>query len=259
MKITLTLIYKLKEIYKSLRYGKRIDEIELLVPFIKRYIEQGNQNCFIDVGAHHGGASKFFLDSKWEILAFEPDDKNRKILNDLYSENTNLKIFDYPLSDRIENLKLYTSEISSGLSSLLNFHGTHQEVKNVTTNTLKSVLLENKINKVQFLKIDVEGFDLKVLQGVDFEQCSVDLIMCEYEDFKTKKLGYTFCDTIEFLNSNGYKCILSEWYPIKEYGTRHRWKTFTAEPQKVDKNSWGNIIAIKPKLYNELITYLHAK
>ena len=51
----------------------------------------------------------------------------------------------------------------------------------------------------------------------------------------------------------GYKVLISEWYPIVEYGRRHKWKRFVIDPKKVtDELAWGNIVACKPKNFDNL-------
>jgi hypothetical protein len=48
--------------------------------------------------------------------------------------------------------------------------------------------------------------------------------------------------------------IVSEWYPIKEYGEEHRWRRFIQSPYELHTlKAWGNIIAVKePRLFTRL-------
>jgi hypothetical protein len=49
--------------------------------------------------------------------------------------------------------------------------------------------------------------------------------------------------------------IVSEWYPIKEYGEEHRWRRFIQSPYELHTlKAWGNIFAVKePLLFNRLV------
>ena len=71
------------------------------------------------------------------------------------------------------------------------------------------------------------------------------MILCEFEDRKTAPLGYTFHDMAKFLVDKGYRLVVSEWYPVVEYGKLHRWRRFAYYPCKLlDENAFGNIFAV---------------
>lgn len=71
--------------------------------------------------------------------------------------------------------------------------------------------------------------------------------MCEFEDGKTKHLGYSTKDMAQFLIDQGYYLIYSIWYPIKEYGMDHDWKKLSVEFDEIDPQGWGNIICFSNK------------
>ena len=203
-----------------------------------------------DVGAHKGGSSSPFLKKGWNVYAFEPDKHNRKYLQRFKKQYPKLNIDTRAVSDEIKsNIPFYTSEVSSGISGLSKFHESHEESNKVDTTTIKQFCLDNNIEKIDYLKIDTEGFDLFVLKGVPWDKIKPKVILCEFEDRKTIPLGYTFYDFADFLVNKGYELIISEWYPIVEYGTSHSWNCFKKYPCRLDSDdAWGNIIAFKDKI-----------
>lgn len=75
---------------------------------------------------------------------------------------------------------------------------------------------------------------------------SPEIIICKYENNKTVSLGYNYYDLANYLIDQEYQIIISEWYPIINYGSNHKWRCFHTDIEKViDENSWGNIIGIK--------------
>jgi FkbM family methyltransferase len=200
----------------------------------------------LDVGAHFGGSLGIFLSDDWNIYAFEPDSSNRKKLEDKYGNNTNLEIFPYACSDENqENVPFFKSEVSTGISSLLRFHSGHSEAEHVKVIRLADFLRERNINDVAYLKIDTEGYDLNVLKGLDWNFTKPLVILAEFEDAKTKHLGYSYKDLGDFLVDKGYQVFLSEWYPIVQYGTQHSWNRIIKYPvDTMTDNAWGNFIAL---------------
>jgi hypothetical protein len=81
-----------------------------------------------------------------------------------------------------------------------------KEIRKIQTETLNNVIKESKFSdkKVNLLSIDVEGFELNVLKGFDFEKYSPELVVVEYIDPAMKKA--------EFYNQNINNIINSELY-----------------------------------------------
>ncbi len=86
--------------------------------------------------------------------------------------------------------------------------------------TVAEVVSRLGLTHVDFLKIDVEGFDFSVLKGVPWNSLQPDVIEAEFEDGKTVPLGHTYHDVCDFLVEKGYTVYLSEWHPIVRYGIR---------------------------------------
>lgn len=243
----------LKQAIKDIIFGKSIDETEIIFEILKS--RSGKGNIMVDVGAHFGTSLMPFAEIGWTIFALEPDPNNRKKLEVASSNFENVSIDTRAVSDE-SNLEVsfFTSQVSTGISSIAAFHESHKATTKVKTITLEDFCKEKKIEKINFLKIDTEGFDLMVLKGFDWDnQEHPDYIVTEFEDRKTKPLGYSFLDQATFLEEKGYKLLISEWFPIVEYGKRHKWKGFLKDKnQVINTLAWGNIIATKPNNFTKL-------
>jgi len=230
-----------KKTYKALR-GKRLtfSELDLICEYFNT--KRKRNGVMLDVGVHFGESFQFFLSKDWKIIGFEPDStKHGKIRN-----VQKIKLYSNAVSDKDdENLDFYLSSESTGIASLNPFHESHEKSHKVTTITLKKVIQLEDINDVDFLKIDVEGFDLFALKGFPFEKIKPKIILVEFEDKKTKKLGYDYKDIGDFLRKYGYSVYMSEWNPIIKYGDQHSWNSITKYPcSTTSSNHWGNFIAI---------------
>lgn len=241
----------LKNLIRRILFGKQVEETTLILKLFKGIKKPATM---IDVGAHYGYSMLPFAKEGWDILAFEPDKKNRSILQETITEHSlsNIKVDIRALSDKPGQLKFYTSDVSSGISSLAPFHDSHRVMDTVEVTTLNQVCDQYNLSEIQFLKIDTEGYDLFVLKGLNFKKIVPQAIVCEFENNKTKKLGYTVDDQIRFLKEQGYQVIISEWHPIVEYGRRHKWRQYTLTGDSLPANAWGNLIAVPEKYFSEL-------
>jgi len=221
-----------------------IDETAVIHELIK-----ADQGVMIDVGAHQGSSLIEFLDDGWSIYAFEPDDSNRAILQERLGRHPNKErvIVDSRCVGREpqSGAAFFSSEESSGISSLAAFHPTHVASQRVDITTLESLLAEQKLETVDFLKIDTEGYDLFVLQGFPWGSgIRPRVIECEFEDAKTISLGYSYHDLAAFLTKRGYKIWVSEWHPVIRYGIRHDWRKLEPYPCELEsREAWGNLLA----------------
>lgn len=224
--------------------GSKIDFQEHKL--IEKYIGHDNK-LMINVGAHFGGSISGFIKKGWHVIAFEPDKKNRAVLEKRFSGESNIQIIADAVSDSVrEKSAFFTSKQSTGISTLNPFDESHSHTDYVNITTLEKYCDEKEIKSVGFLLIDAEGYDLQVLRGFPWSRMLPEYIVCEFEDKKSTKLNYTSYDLAEFLREKGYSILLSEWYPVKQYGVSHDWRCLKHYPcQLEDNDAWGNIIAFR--------------
>lgn len=223
---------------------QHIDEVGIV---IKALDIKHHKGLMIDVGAHFGGTSFPFCHAGWRVFAFEPDSLNRAQLIKKVGGFSNIKIDTRALSnEEKESVTFYRSQQSTGISGLSAFHSSHTAADTVAVTTLAKVIEENGIKEIDFLKIDTEGFDKFVLEGLPWETHAPKVIVTEFEDFKTKPLGYDFDDFANYLVGKGYQVLVSEWSPIVAYGQQHTWSEFKIYPCQLNsERAWGNFIACK--------------
>ena len=221
-----------------------IDEITLVFGL---FSEEGPSRVMIDVGAHWGGSLIRFARAGWSVHAFEPDLDQRKVLVQNTVDLPQVRVDPRAVSNEGgRDVPFFKSPVSTGISGLLAFHPSHYPAGTVTTVTLADYLADANITDVDFLKIDCEGYDLFVLQGFPWDKIQPEAILCEFEDRKTVAAGYDFRTMADYLRDRDYRIIVSEWYPIVEYGRTHRWRRYALYPcELLDKNAWGNLIAVR--------------
>lgn len=233
-----------------IRYHERseaahIDEAAMVANLFTELPQDGR--VMIDVGAHHGSSLRPFALMGWSVLAFEPDHENRAALERKASSWGKVTIDARAVSDiPIDKVPFYASDLSHGISGLLSFHESHRQVDEVEVTTLDKALDEHGVDRIDFLKIDVEGFDFAVLKGVPWDRIAPEVVLCEFEDAKTLQLGHRWRDIADFLVEHGYTVYVSEWYPIERYGVRHQWRSLRRYPCDLWVNeSWGNLLAFR--------------
>lgn len=177
----------------------------------------------IDVGVNKGYYSLLFaklMNDKGIVLSFEPVEENcywiKKSIN--INKYKCIKLYQYALSNKEEEVTFYLGKKSGHGSIFLSQSNVDSEKAPITIKTRKldDVLKENNIDKIDFIKIDVEGAELMVLQGAENAlkksenlKLVVDLDRISKEDKK---------QLIDMLISFGFKIyrIGRELEPVKE-------------------------------------------
>jgi len=239
----------LQNMLMSLSYERAahayVDETKLISVIVEP--SSAMERVMIDVGAHIGGSVQHFVDKAWRIYCFEPDSANRKHLLSKFGDCKNITVDSRAVSESIESQKAYyASEVSTGISGMLAFHESHKLVGTVDVTTIADIVAVNNLEHIDFLKIDVEGYDFSVLKGIPWDKIIPEVIECEFEDAKTKCLGHSWKDMCEYLVEKGYTVYVSEWHPIIRYGIRHDWRQLIRYPcELADPNGWGNLLVFK--------------
>lgn len=241
-------------------HDMRLDEVDVILSLFKSGAitpENADDGVMLDVGACKGSAFEGFAEMGWEVHAFEPNPPMYAHILEHRGHYERVKINQLAVSETSgECLPFYTSEESIGISSLSPFRDTHKPTAIVKTIRLDEYYGNNGIYRADFLKIDTEGFDIFVLKSHDWLRFKPKAIICEYEDFKTEKLGYRTEDTAALLEAHGYTVYVSEWHPIIQYGGgTHRWKAFKRwQPGIAPSSSWGNLVAFRDPIPERVLS-----
>jgi len=137
-------------------------------PYIQDIFISKKDDIVIDVGAHIGIYSipiAIQVGELGKVLAFEPNPKNAMILKKNIELNKikNITMFENAVSNknRISNLTLSDDPM---LSMIIDGD---EEVKKIEVKciTLDSIYEKLKLKKINWLKIDSEGSEIKVIEG----------------------------------------------------------------------------------------------
>lgn len=202
---------------KTCNYNEKSD-----VEFVKRFITP--EMIILDIGANIGYYSVLFADIVEEgtghVYSFEPTPSTFKTLQDniyinrfsdttitlhkvaLYKENTEMEF------------QIYDPKLYSGLNTLgnrdiiLNGERLIPEVQKVKCITLDSYAKEKSLKKVDFVKLDVEGSELHVLQGgvkllQNYAQNDLFVIMAEVSDNTFHDAGTSSKELFTYIENLG--------------------------------------------------------
>jgi len=139
---------------------------------IEEYKQEGfainSTDNIIDVGAHIGlftvYASQFCKNGK--IFSYEPVKENFELLKENISLNalSNAYIFNNAVFDNTGSIKIYLNEKDQAAHS--SYHKSEKCIE-VNAVSIKDIIDINKIEYCNFLKLDCEGLEFKILNGID--------------------------------------------------------------------------------------------
>lgn len=160
-----------------------------------------------DVGANNGQFSAFVLDHfpQAQIHAFEPQHTLVERIREMARRNQlkNFKINESAVSDRTGKVTFYENN-NPVSASLLRDKAARRAVRRevqVPVTTLDEYSKQNGIDRVDLLKLDIEGAELQALQGATSILSTVKLLFIEFHPPFA-----TFSQGAEFLQKAGFRC-----------------------------------------------------
>lgn len=133
-----------------------------------RALKGVTEGFYIDVGAHHPqeySVTQAFYQRGWRGINIEPVPASFALLQAARRRDTNLKI---AASNQAGTAQLFVTPDSS-LSTFQPRQALRGRSMEVDTLTLNQVLLEHPLPAIHFLKIDVEGAEKAVLEGINLD------------------------------------------------------------------------------------------
>ena len=200
-----------------------------------------NLDVVFDVGAHEGEMQFFFLKNfnVKKIISFEASEinfsqlKKNVELNKKRFFHSNILIENIALGEESEK-KIFKQFIETSSSTFSNINTNSKyfkkkfqllnkkrdnsffEKKQIQLTPLNEYLENKKINKIDILKIDTEGYEFEILKGLKNQIKIIDIIFFEhhYDDMINK--SYTFSDIHNLLKKNNFEKIFKSKMPFRK-------------------------------------------
>lgn len=171
-------------------YGQEAEDVYLMDKFSGKYGENYT-GFYVDIGAHHPYrfSNTYWAYMKgWKGINIEPNSNVLEMFDKTRCRDININcgignkegiMKYYKFEDPA--LNTFESQEFDGLRIPL-------EVVNVPVRTLKSIFDEYKINKVDFMNIDVEGYELQVLESNNWDLINPAYILVEQKNMTVSEL-----------------------------------------------------------------------
>ena len=189
--------FKKKESYS-------MDKEDLVV---QEYFKNKTYGFYVDVGCYHPlqrNNTMLLYQKGWRGINIDISDFSMKLFKFLRPDDLNLNL---AISNLEGEIDMFFQKKLSQLSTIkekhakIAFQGTIHN-KKILSRRLNSILEESKYRgkRINFLNIDVEGSDFEVLQSLDFNKYSPELICIEVIEKELEK-----SDVFNFLHNKKYK------------------------------------------------------
>lgn len=178
----------------------------------------GEQDIVVDIGAHIGvfAVRAARLAHSGRVYAYEPSSNNFAILAENRQLNgaSNLQIDNRAISDRRGKMALYMPGGNGALGSLLQETNSPKEMVEATT--LTDIIAEHSIERIDYLKVDVEGSEYDILfHCLEETLARVRGAVIEYHEFEGDKRNHR--DLVQLLKSHGFKVTVEGGYFLQEF------------------------------------------
>lgn len=149
--------------------------------------------------------SLLFEEIGWTCYAFDPQPN----LEEQWHKHRKAKFFPYAITSQPKKYHLYVDNSKKGkdMAGYIPSKTAHHKPsdmdnrKQIEVNgiPLKNILQQEEISEIDYMSIDVEGYEIEVLKGIDFESTKIDVLTIEncnpgYEEVRQfmQARGYVF-------------------------------------------------------------------
>ena len=188
--------------------------------FVRKLLRPGM--TVLDVGAHHGLYTLLAAKQvgwRGKVIAFEPSPRERRrLLRHLRVNGCwNVAVEACGLGAKSGETDLFVVEGWQDWCNSLRPPAVNEPTQRIRVDVerLDDVLWRLKVGVVDFIKLDVEGAELSVLEGAGklLQGPSRPVILTEVQDIRTRPWGYRAREIVDFLVDRNY-C----WFSLKADG-----------------------------------------
>ena len=186
------------------------------------HMGMGDPSVVFDVGAHQGQTALHFRKSfpTASIHCFEPTDENFAKLKANTKGKRLIRINQFALGSARTSVIMQNGQSDQTHQVINNEEKTHvnEEMPRIPMETIDSYMIDEGVANIDLLKIDVEGYELEVLEGAKDALASrrIKAILAEC-DFDPKDTQHTyFNDLWDYLRSKNFSFF--GLYDVIHYG-----------------------------------------
>jgi len=211
--------------------------------FVRHYLKDIIEPVIADIGANIGNHTLDFSTYAKKVFSFEPVDMIFKVLTENIEANQikNVCVVNRALSDKEGVDKIYLCENNIGASSIFNRDGVDLSV-DIDKIVGDDFFGKEKIDKLDFIKIDVEGHEKYVLKGLmeTIKKYRLTILM-EWDDVESTAV----------FNDDGLLDELRKEYNIHVLGNNCDYEYWDEKPLgKVRRKFSKLFMPKKPRLYH---------
>ena len=194
--------YKILKILRNSKKSKHLGEFGEDI-FVRRFFKNYKKGTYVDVGSYHpikGSLTYNLYKKNWSGINIDLSKTSVDLFKISRSQDINLRaaITDY------DGKTFYyeNSPINQQNSMIENSFAKKIEIDCFKLNT---ILDKYQIKKIDYLNIDAEGNDFKVISTFDFERFKPALVTIEFNSYDFDMLLESDIHTL--MKNNGYKLI----------------------------------------------------
>lgn len=188
----------------------------------KKYPKLFADGNIIDVGANIGYTTVVFsnaLEKSYKVFAFEPHPvifNNMALMVSKYTNSANVTRVNYAVGDEEGEIKLMHNARHHGdhqiLTDALQDNIEITKIYNVPITSIDAFIEKNNIDQICFVKIDVQGYEQKVVLGMfnTIEENPNLSIALEYDPIRITALGFDPYELLEWFRINKFNLYLIE-------------------------------------------------
>lgn len=233
--------------------------------YLSGFFDMSKPGFYVDVGANHpihDSVTKYFYERGWRGINIEPIPRLYNLLVNDRPKDINLKI---GISNKRGVLNFREYPEGNGLSTFSDAmkEGYKNNPKDVTIKhkdykidvyPIREVFINHKVKSIDFMKIDVEGYEYEVIEGNDWNKYRPKVICIE--------ANHVINDWRNILNQNGYKLTIFDG--LNEYYVDSRNKSLNSQydfpkidTHPIDYNTFKQQEVLKERVNQETKKLIH--